>query len=55
MAKYVNKSELMGKIGTENYKVSNCPFHLPKENVDFFKKLQDAGNEDPFSSETYHN
>lgn len=55
MAKYVNKSKLMGKIGTENYKVSNCPFHLPKENVDFFKKLQDAGNEDPFRSETYHN
>ena len=53
--KYVNKSKLMGKIGTENYKVSNCPVHLPKENIKFFMAMQDAGNKDPFSTDTFHN
>ena len=47
--RYVNKSKLMGKIGTENYRVSNCPFHLPKENVKFFRAMQDAGSKDPFN------
>ena len=53
--KYTNKSKLQGKIGTENYRVSNCPVHLPKENIRFFMAMQDAGNKDPFSSDTYHN
>lgn len=53
--KYVNKSKLMGKIGSENYKVSNCPVHLPKENIKFFMAMQDAGNKDPFSTSTYAN
>lgn len=39
----------MGKIGTENYRVFNCPFHLPKENVKFFRAMQDAGSKDPFN------
>lgn len=55
MAKYTNKSKLLGKIGTENYKVSNCPVYLPKENVKFFMAMQDAGNKDPFSSDTWGN
>ena len=55
MAKYINKSKLLGKIGTENYRVSNCPVHLPKENVKFFMAMQDAGNKDPFSSDTWGN
>ena len=33
MAKYINKSKLLGKIGTENYRVSDCPVHLPKEKI----------------------
>ena len=55
MAKYINKSKLLGKIGTENYRVSDCPVHLPKENVKFFMAMQDAGNKDPFSSNTWEN
>jgi len=55
MAKYTNKSKLLGKIGTENYRVSNCPVHLPKENIKFFMAMQDAGNKDPFSSDTWSN
>ena len=55
MAKYTNKSKLLGKIGTENYRVSNCPVHLPKENVKFFMAMQNAGNKDPFSSDTWGN
>ena len=55
MAKYINKSKLLGKIGTENYRVSDCPVHLPKENVKFFMAMQDAGNKDPFSSDTWGN
>lgn len=55
MAKYINKSKLLGKIGTENYRVSNCPVHLPKENIKFFMAMQDAGNKDPFSSNTWSN
>ena len=53
--KYTNKSKLLGKIGTENYRVSNCPVHLPKENIKFFMAMQDAGNKDPFSSDTWNN
>ena len=53
--KYTNKSKLLGKIGTENYRVSNCPVHLPKENIKFFMAMQDAGNKDPFSSDTWSN
>lgn len=53
--KYVNKSEVLGKIGTDNYRVSNCPFHLPKENIKFFKAMQDAGNKNPFSNDVYAN
>ena len=53
--KYTNKSKILGKIGDENYKVSDCPFHLPKENVKFFKTLQDAGNQDPFNTSVYNN
>ena len=53
--KYTNKSKLLGKIGTENYRVSNCPVHLPKENIKFFMAMQDAGNKDPFSSDTWGN
>ena len=55
MAKYTNKSKLLGKIGAENYRVSNCPVHLPKENIKFFMAMQDAGNKDPFSSNTWSN
>ena len=55
MGKYINKSKLLGKIGTENYRVSDCPVHLPKENVKFFMAMQDAGNKDPFSSDTWGN
>jgi len=55
MVKYINKSKLMGKIGTENYRVSDCPVHLPKENIKFFMAMQNAGNKNPFNSNTYHN
>ena len=55
MAKYTNKSKLLGKIGTENYKMSDCPVHLPKENVKFFMAMQEAGNKDQFSSNTWGN
>lgn len=53
--KYTNKSKLLGKIGTENYRVSDCPVHLPKENIKFFMAMQNAGNKDPFSSNTWSN
>lgn len=55
MAKYTNKSKILGKIGTENYRVSDCPVHLPKENVKFFMAMQHAGNKDSFSSDTWGN
>ena len=53
--KYTNKSKLLGKIGTENYRVSNCPVHLPKENIKFFMAMQDAGNKNPFSTDIFSN
>lgn len=53
--KYLNRSKIEGKIGTENYRVSNCPVHLPKENIKFFMAMQDAGNKEPFSSDTWGN
>ena len=53
--KYTNKSKLLGKVGTENYRVSDCPVYLPKENVKFFMAMQNAGNKDPFSSDTWGN
>lgn len=53
--KYSNRSKIEGKIGTENFKVSNCPVHLPKENLKFFKTMQDAGNKDPFDINTWNN
>lgn len=39
---------LTGTIGTENYKVKDCPFHLPKENVKMFSELQKAAKQSPF-------
>jgi hypothetical protein len=53
--KYTNKSKLLGKVGTENYRVSDCPVYLPKENVKFFMAMQNAGSKDPFSSDTWGN
>ena len=32
----------LGTIGTDNYKMKDCPFHLPKENYAFFTKIQNA-------------
>lgn len=29
-------------IGTDNYKVPDCPFHVPKQNMSFFKTMQQA-------------
>ena len=28
-----------GLIGTENIKVDQCPCHIPKENINFFKMM----------------
>ncbi len=53
--KYTNKSKLLGKVGSENYRVSDCPVYLPKENIKFFMAMQDAGNKGPFSSDTWGN
>ena len=37
-----SQSNVMGTIGTENYRVKDCPFHLPKENIGFFTQMQKA-------------
>lgn len=39
-------------IGTENYKVKDCPFHVPKQNMKFFKAMQDAVAGNTLSSES---
>lgn len=31
-------------IGTENYKMKDCPFHLPKENLNSFEMLRRANH-----------
>lgn len=46
MAKNKN---VIGVIG-DNYKMKNCPFHLPKENLDFFSKMQDAAQQEPYAN-----
>lgn len=33
-------AKVTGQMGTENYTMSNCPFHLPKQNLDFFNYMQ---------------
>ena len=40
-------------IGTQNYKMKDCPFHLPKENLKFFKQMQKASQQSTVS--TYGN
>lgn len=42
------KSTILGTMGTENYKMSDCPFHLPKENLNFFHTMQGEASKDPF-------
>ena len=37
---YYNMSNTLGTIGTDNYKMKDCPFHLPKENHAFFTMMQ---------------
>ena len=38
-------SNILGTIGTENYKMKDCPFYLPKENINIFTSMQKAGAE----------
>lgn len=35
-------SGVTGTIGTMNYTMKDCPFHMPKENLKFFNMMQKA-------------
>lgn len=39
-------------IGTENYKMKDCPFHLPKENLKSFEMFRKAANQAPYNTNT---
>lgn len=42
-------AKITGKIG-DNYKVADCPFHLPKENMKFFGDMQTAADQEPYAN-----
>ena len=46
----MSKSKILGDAGTDNYKMSDCPFHLPKTNLKFFHELQHAANKKPYDN-----
>lgn len=46
-------NNIEGIIGTQNFKMKDCPFHLPKENHKFFTMMQQASNSSQVS--TYGN
>lgn len=46
----MSKSRVLGSMGTENYKMSDCPFHLPKSNIKAFHDMQSAASNDPYAN-----
>ena len=44
------KKDVTGVIGTDNYKMKNCPFHLPKENLKLFTAMQTACEGEPYNN-----
>ena len=48
---YMNESiKTNGQIGTENYKVDQCPFHVPKENLNFMKMMSNEADKNTHTS-----
>lgn len=39
-----------GTIGTENVKVDQCPFHVPKENINFMKMMSAEADKNSHSA-----
>lgn len=37
--------KVQGTIGSENYMMSDCPFHLPKQNMTSFMMMRNAHDE----------
>jgi len=48
------RSKIKGMMGTDNYIMSDCPFHLPKENLNFFHYMQDEASKDAFDNFTQY-
>lgn len=47
---------VLGTIGQDNLVMKDCPFHLPKQNLDFFTKMQNAASKEPYEGyEKYGN
>lgn len=44
------KKDNLEAVGTENLKVPDCPFYVPKQNIKFFKAMQDVANKNVLSS-----
>jgi len=45
----MKNSNVLGTIG-DNYRMKDCPFHLPKENLAFFTYMQDNAAKEPYAN-----
>jgi len=43
-------SKILGKAGDDNFRVEDCPVHLPKENMKFFQYMRKEANTEPFTN-----